>query len=461
MSLTIDPVALEVVPTATIHNDFSATLNQVDIKNNANKFYIVQVLKDDQNKFHVWTRYGRVGAKGTYKVMSLLEAPAIREFKRLFASKTGNIWSQKFVPKSGKYTLMQLDPPKEESKSDDEDTDECDLPTRVQTILKELCSKKMIKKTLVSLNVDPKKMPLGKISKQQIEQAHTCLKKIEAELGNNDTLTELSSNFWTLIPRASKLNVKLPIIDNKKLIEELAELLEVMANLQVVGKTLTKSTSLTTLYESMGITLDPLDEGSHEYKLLSKAILNGHAPTHQYQLEVVDILKVNKLATVEEHKIFSEMGNHKLLFHGSRTVNWMGILTEGFRIPLPSQVTNGSVLGYGIYFADSVSKSFNYCCVDADGIGYIIVCEVALGEPHIVYGPSYHPPKDKDSRLAKGSSQPDPNYKQALQGALLEVGKIVPSHLPSGVSTSFLYNEYVIYRSEQYRFRYLLKLRKK
>ena len=39
---------------------WDATLNQTNLKNNNNKFYILQLLKDNQsNKFSVWFRWGR------------------------------------------------------------------------------------------------------------------------------------------------------------------------------------------------------------------------------------------------------------------------------------------------------------------------------------------------------------------------------------------------------------------
>ena len=54
--------------------------------------------------------------------------------------------------------------------------------------------------------------------------------------------------------------------------------------------------------------------------------------------------------------------------------NFMGILTTRLRLPNSNQVSNGSTLGLGIYFADVITKSFNYCYVDAtNGIGFILL----------------------------------------------------------------------------------------
>lgn len=44
---------------------YSATLNQSNMMQNNNKYYIIQVLESDNAKScYMWTRWGRVGYKG-------------------------------------------------------------------------------------------------------------------------------------------------------------------------------------------------------------------------------------------------------------------------------------------------------------------------------------------------------------------------------------------------------------
>ena len=72
--------------------------------------------------------------------------------------------------------------------------------------------------------------------------------------------------------------------------------------------------------------------------------------------------------------------NRKLLWHGSRTTNFSGILSQGsvfiivgsagsvlnftlsLRIAPPEAPVSGYMFDKGIYLADIVSKSANYCC---------------------------------------------------------------------------------------------------
>jgi len=70
-----------------------------------------------------------------------------------------------------------------------------------------------------------------------------------------------------------------------------------------------------------------------------------------------------------------------LLWHGSRITNFVGILSQGLRIAPPEAPVTGYMFGKGVYFADMVSKSANYCGTSRESnIGLLLLCDVALGE---------------------------------------------------------------------------------
>jgi len=53
---------------------------------------------------------------------------------------------------------------------------------------------------------------------------------------------------------------------------------------------------------------------------------------------------------------------------------------QGLRIAPPEAPATGYMFGKGIYFADMVSKSANYCFTSpANSVGLMLLCEVALG----------------------------------------------------------------------------------
>lgn len=72
------------------------------------------------------------------------------------------------------------------------------------------------------------------------------------------------------------------------------------------------------------------------------------------------------------------------MWHGSRITNYAGILSQGLRIAPPEAPVTGYMFGKGIYFADMVSKSANYCSTNKrNPTGLMLLCEVALGNMYV------------------------------------------------------------------------------
>ena len=71
--------------------------------------------------------------------------------------------------------------------------------------------------------------------------------------------------------------------------------------------------------------------------------------------------------------------DRQLLWHGSRTSNYAGILSTGLRIAPPEAPVTGYMFGKGLYFADMVSKSANYTHASKQNpTGLMLLCDVAL-----------------------------------------------------------------------------------
>jgi poly [ADP-ribose] polymerase len=101
-----------------------------------------------------------------------------------------------------------------------------------------------------------------------------------------------------------------------------------------------------------------------------------------------------------------------LLWHGSRTTNFIGILSQGLRIAPPEAPVTGYMFGKGVYFADMSSKSANYCNADkTHPVGVLILAEVALGNPYVKLEAEYveHLKPQFQSTLGKGATEPDPD----------------------------------------------------
>ena len=97
----------------SVEGDWDCMLNQTNIGQNNNKFYVIQMLKRNFSPgYTIFTRWGRVGEPGKHgmSVFSDIDS-AEKEFKKKFRDKTRNEWDSRhsFTPVKGKYTLLEMD----------------------------------------------------------------------------------------------------------------------------------------------------------------------------------------------------------------------------------------------------------------------------------------------------------------------------------------------------------------
>jgi poly [ADP-ribose] polymerase len=78
----------------------------------------------------------------------------------------------------------------------------------------------------------------------------------------------------------------------------------------------------------------------------------------------------------------------------------------------------GYMFGKGVYFADMVSKSANYCFTNQNDNyeGILLLCEVALGTPFECMNSYYmeKPQPGTQSTWGKGKTIPDPSGKYVM-----------------------------------------------
>lgn len=475
---------------------YSCTLNFSTVQQNSNKFYIIQALKAQPN-YYLHTRYGRVGEKGTPSDKPFTtEKSLIDAFKKQYKDKTKNVWGpiSEFVPQQGKYIrldMAELDVQDESTKSEDSDSltiTKIVLEPEVETVISEISDKKMQTNTLMTFNVDMTKMPLGKISNGQIDFAYEILEEINdiikaIESGewdknakfldfppnhSHNRFIQLSNQFWSNVPYNCGRSRPPPVINTEDMVNKLTDLLEIFKNSKIAAKITKKYTDLIDIYTKMCINIQ-LSKNQLERDTIKKLVRGTHAPTHNYGIEILEIFRISKDYSDSDNNFFNNMIDHKLLVHGSRTANFMGILSSGLRLPHPNQVSNGSVLGRGIYFADVVTKSFNYCNVEStNNVGYIILCEVALGNNpdrrESPYCGDLHP--NHTSRWALGKTTVDEKSMSILttddefiKNVRVPQGPLI-NRQGCSMYASFLYNEFVIFDTRQYRFKYLVKIKK-
>jgi len=464
-------------------------LNQTNVGANNNKFYVIQLLeKDSGTSYCVWNRWGRVGQKGQDSTTNFSNASmAMDAVRKQFRNKTKNFWENRktaFKPVSGSYTYIEVDygatDAPASSSAPGANADKANIPDstlskEVQHLVSLICDLSMMQQHMVEIGYDAKKMPLGKISKVMIKEGYEALQTIAKELDKKGSpspviMQEASSRFYTVIPhnfgfqKMSNfiINTHARLSEKLKMVESLGEI-EVAHRLLADAASKADRNPVDVYYEKLKIELTPVAPGSEDWKLVEKYIANTHAATHnKYELRLKTLFDVEKADEAARFKKFEASPNRQLLWHGSRLTNWFGILSQGLRIAPPEAPVTGYMFGKGVYFADMVSKSANYCFTTKEkNTGLMLLAEVALGDMKQLLQSDYHAdqlPKGKLSTKGCGKTAPDPTESVTWKGDV-----VVPCGKAKDVSkehsgSSLLYNEFIVYDVSQIRTRFLMEL---
>lgn len=90
---------------------------------------------------------------------------------------------------------------------------------------------------------------------------------------------------------------------------------------------------------------------------LKDIMMATHAPGHDFSMELLDVFEVQRLNEAARFWPFTKLPNRRMLWHGSRVTNFVGILSGGLKVAPKDAPSTGYMFGKGIYFADLASKS--------------------------------------------------------------------------------------------------------
>ncbi|KAF1323592.1 Poly polymerase catalytic domain containing protein, partial [Globisporangium splendens] len=559
---TVDPLA-GCSFFASIYEDengilWNAMLNFTDISYGSfgnNKFYSVQLIHDPSfgPNYKVFRKWGRVGAASPQKSIEFFGGcleRAKQSFQKRVLEKSGNKWPLEgpFEKKKGKYVLVvRLFAANCSELADEEPETEMDvdskagasanvvpseLPEKVQDVIKLICDPSLIAKEVSEMNVDLKKLPLGRLSKAQISQGYTILQRLSNALTAIDELENppapavptpaattttgrttrsrknatakaaavtastvpakrkrmsatdatrvrnlkadlkaLSSEFYSLIPHDFGRSLP-PVINTMDEVKVKISLLEVLADLELSQKLQQEEKKsqasgstihpLDAQYKMLNTKMEPLEPTDEEFKRIERYVESTEVPSSQsYKLKIQSVMKIARGPEEETNETFKSVDNHKLLWHGSRLSNVVGILSQGLRIAPPEAPKNGYLFGKGVYFADAVTKSAAYCFASpARSKAVLLLAEAALGKSYEAPHPTYLDYRTVNAHGCEsthGLGRMAPNegtYETMSDGVVVPIGKIVPMH----DSADRLYNEFIVYRTEQIKLRTLLKV---
>lgn len=105
------------------------------------------------------------------------------------------------------------------------------------------------------------------------------------------------------------------------------------------------------------------DASEEEVEMVKKQVGSGHNYTGRNLKDMVHhvwrVEPVNQRERFEAYCENRKIKERKLLFHGSKTENWISIIRNSLLLN-PNAAITGKAFGYGIYFALDAGKSFGY-----------------------------------------------------------------------------------------------------
>jgi len=216
-------------------------------------------------------------------------------------------------------------------------------------------------------------------------------------------------------------------------------------------------------YRKLRCEIVPLEKYRAEYQLIEDMVKQTQSRSFKFTVEVDQVFEISRDGEAERFAPYKRLPHHRLLWHGSRLTNYIGILSQGLRIAPPEAPVTGYFLGKGIYCADMVSVSAQYCYASKEHpYGVLLLADTALGRAFQLAHGKFIGKDDLDgagfhSVKCWGTKGPDPGYDtQTSDGLIVSLGREAPTGVPV---SELVHNEIVLYDTAQVNMRYLVSLK--
>lgn len=164
---------------------------------------------------------------------------AVSEFERICFNKTGNLFDPNadFKKISGLYYPIDVDYEDDTKKFNlsDDSAIPSKRPESVQQLIKMIFDIDNMKQTMMEFKLDLQQMPLGRLSENQLSDAHKTLSDLNDIIVNaadQSELIGLSNKFFTLIPHNLGMRSS-PIINTVDLIKQKREMIDSLLQIEI------------------------------------------------------------------------------------------------------------------------------------------------------------------------------------------------------------------------------------
>lgn len=340
----------------------------------------MQLLYNDNDQYYAHTRWGRVGEYGQVKTMGPLDLEgAQKEFDKKFKDKSGHKWDERSEPaKKGKYTFLERNYEDDEDEAENQVKDEEDeekveskLPRQTQRLMELIFNSNHFNAVLEQIGYNANKLPLGKLSKATLKTGfehlhelaslikHPSLAQNKYNTSQKEAIEDFSNKYYSTIPHEFGRN-RPPAIDNNELLRSEIAMLDTLTDMEVANQIMKTTGDKDKDAENVNLLdkrfkelnmeeMTPLDHKSSEYKALADYLIKSSGTSHGIRYRLEDIFRIDRkgemdrFAKSEFAKIHKK--DRRLLWHGSRTTNFGGILSQGLRIAPPEAPVNGYAFG--------------------------------------------------------------------------------------------------------------------
>jgi hypothetical protein len=455
-------------------NIYSATLSLNNIIKKNNKFFIMQLLEnkisDTTKNYLLFYRYGRIGYVGEIDIDFYINLDdALKVFLQTFLDKTGYTWESRNditdVIFKDKYIYTDIEEDKPPIKEQNIDESNQIIDKYITFLLKIIYDENNYLEITNNLGLDSKKNPLGSLTNKQIQKAFKIINKISGiikdDKGNliedlDDTQLEeinnLTSVFYSIIPTYLKTG-KIPPIKTLEQLDQKIDLLNTLIDANILYNNLNNSNpandKINNMYLKLNAQIKFIDYSNEYYKIINQYLNSNAGTTHNFKLKLSYLYEFNSQRSHESK--YKTTDESYLLWHGSRTINIVSILTNGLLINPLNVIINGKMFGNGIYFANCSTKSAQYSSYDSDGYGILLLCEVKLKNIYVATKSSIKP-VGYDTVHGAGKWTPNPVKHIKKDGLIIPTGELIDSKYPG---SSLYYDEFIVYDQNDIKIRYI------
>ena len=416
---------------------------------NNNKFYCLEIQKNKNNVYRIFSHYGRLGKTNTYDIRdddngkSLTDLNIVeKEFNRIIAKKLKGkkVKDDDGIERLEKYEEIETIKPNVGSPNICNKETIVDVKINNSEVIKQSFKNtnsvisriinqiveenvhNIVSQTTFKLTKNGFETPLGPVTQSHIEKAKLPLNELKSifeKYGKLDkkikNIAELNTQYFSLIPHdfGHKISDNDWILDSNKLLNEY-DLLEQLSSAVTMGSAL--SDDANSKINAIGCDIQLLED-KKDFERIKRYVETSKAMNHKsmdiWYYNIKNIIKIEIPNVRKRFKEFgTKFGNIKELFHGSKNCNILSILKNGLIVPpYNSPGVTGRMFSDGLYFANNSTKSLNYSTnfwnkklSNKHSNVFLFIADVAMGKTYETYNQCKRPKGYDSIHAIKGKS---------------------------------------------------------